>query len=350
METVRISVIIPVYNMAGSLETCVHSLLSQRYDDMEIILVDDGSSDDSWQMCGRLAREDARVRCFHEENAGSGPARNLGIQKSSGEYLLFIDADDTVPAGALEAYADIVRKDHSSMIVGGYQLRDGKDRIVSVRTYERLTLTGDQVRMDHFRYYDRDRGDRYLQGAPWNKLFRKEEIVKHNIEYPALRREQDSVFISRYVNYAEKISFTDRTVYIHYVNDLRKVWDKFPENYIDIAMYARKDLEKNVLTWNKNDIKLREAVMDKYICDVTRALELTYADRLHLDRAARRKRQSDIIKKSRLAKSGEVPGLGRYHRMVLRRAKEGREVDTLVGFKVFLTKHGVINAVRRILN
>ena len=91
-----ISVIVPVYNIIEYLPRCVHSITSQTYENLELLLVDDGSTDGTGELCDRLAAEDGRIRVFHKENGGSSSARNLGISQAKGEYLGFVDSDDYV--------------------------------------------------------------------------------------------------------------------------------------------------------------------------------------------------------------------------------------------------------------
>lgn len=97
-----ISVVVPVYNTKEYLERCINSLLKQTYSDMEIILVDDGSTDGSGEVCDRFAAGDGRVRVFHKENGGSSSARNLGIENARGDYIGFVDSDDYVDADMYE--------------------------------------------------------------------------------------------------------------------------------------------------------------------------------------------------------------------------------------------------------
>ena len=110
MEKFRISVIVPVYNIKEYLERCVHSICVQTYKNLEIILVDDGSTDGSGELCEQLAKADDRIRVFHKKNGGSSSARNLGIREARGEYLGFIDSDDYIEPDMYELLADgIVR-------------------------------------------------------------------------------------------------------------------------------------------------------------------------------------------------------------------------------------------------
>lgn len=96
METPLITVIVPVYNIMDYLERCVHSITGQTYRQLEIILVDDGSTDGTGELCDRLAKEDERIRVCHKENGGSSSARNLALKLASGEYVGFVDSDDYI--------------------------------------------------------------------------------------------------------------------------------------------------------------------------------------------------------------------------------------------------------------
>ena len=98
----RISVVLPIYNVQNYLEQCVQSLIEQTYKDIEILLVDDGSTDKSGEICDKLATKDDRITVFHKENGGTHTARNLGIQKASGEYVMFLDPDDWLDTDTFE--------------------------------------------------------------------------------------------------------------------------------------------------------------------------------------------------------------------------------------------------------
>lgn len=101
-ELPLISIIVPVYNIMEYLPRCVHSIMAQTYRNLEIILVDDGSTDGTGELCDSLAKEDSRIRVFHKENGGSSSARNLGISRAGGEYLGFVDSDDYIDSDMYE--------------------------------------------------------------------------------------------------------------------------------------------------------------------------------------------------------------------------------------------------------
>lgn len=111
MENLKISVIIPVYNTLNCLERCVDSVCGQTYENLEIILVDDGSTDGTQALCDTLADTDGRIRVYHKTNGGASSARNFGLQKAVGDYIGFVDSDDYIDEDVYENMAELVMKE-----------------------------------------------------------------------------------------------------------------------------------------------------------------------------------------------------------------------------------------------
>lgn len=119
MESPLISIIVPVYNIEDYLERCVNSICGQTYDNLEILLVDDGSTDKSGTMCDELAKKDTRIRVFHKENGGSSSARNLGVSQAKGEYLGFVDSDDYISTDMYELLYEAMVEYHAEIAQAG---------------------------------------------------------------------------------------------------------------------------------------------------------------------------------------------------------------------------------------
>ena len=162
------SIVIPVYNAKASLERCVDSWLCQTRKDLEIILVDDGSSDGSGELSDRLTENsDGRVRVIHQENSGVSAARNAGIRAAKGEFLLFTDSDDYVEPDYLEKMAALQEKSDADLVLCGYHhLYDGAD-IVKVPGETHVSAMADfqQEFLELYKKSDLN--------MPWNKLYRK---------------------------------------------------------------------------------------------------------------------------------------------------------------------------------
>jgi glycosyltransferase involved in cell wall biosynthesis len=108
LKDIYFSIIVPVYNVEEYLKRCIESLIEQTYKNIEIILVDDGSTDNCSAMCDSLAKKDKRIKAFHKNNGGLSDARNFGLRKAKGEYILFVDSDDYIELNAV----NVQRKCH----------------------------------------------------------------------------------------------------------------------------------------------------------------------------------------------------------------------------------------------
>lgn len=278
-EKVLVSIIIPIYNMGNKIEKSVNSLLSQTYKNIELILVDDGSKDNSLEVCRNIAVLDERIKVFHTENQGSGPARNFGINQSSGKYLYFPDADDYLEPYAISLLVEKMEDSDCDLVVFGFQNVDSNGHILHIKQYKNMIYSGEELRSDYsdcIGYFS----DLAIQGAPWNKFFDGDVIRKNNINYPSLRRHQDEVFIARYMCHATKIRFINEILYKYETNNLKKEWDKFPVDYIDSVIGLYESRKETILTWNNNDKKTEHIVKCEYLSKVVRALELTFSPRI----------------------------------------------------------------------
>ncbi len=137
------SVIIPIYNTGKELERCVNSVLSQTFEDMELILVDDGSTDDSGQLCDQFAEKDGRVVVIHQENGGSSEARNTGVRNAKGNYLVFLDSDDMWSEGdALEGIYKVINDNlNTDVVVFGLEIWKDDGTFVKTRRVEASNST-----------------------------------------------------------------------------------------------------------------------------------------------------------------------------------------------------------------
>ena len=121
-----LSVIVPVYNVETYLPRCVDSILQQSYENMEVILVDDGSQDGSGKICDEYAARDSRVKVIHKENGGLSSARNAGLDTAAGEYLTFVDSDDWIEPDAYCPMIALLEENNAALVCGGRYDVDGK--------------------------------------------------------------------------------------------------------------------------------------------------------------------------------------------------------------------------------
>ena len=175
----KFSLIIPVYNVQNYLESCVRSVLEQAYPNLEIILVDDGSTDGVCPaLCDRIAAEHPQmIRVFHQENGGLGAARNTGIRMSKGEYLAFLDSDDTLLPGFFQAMEEIIDEFDCDIVDFGMQSVDGDGKVLSVFGGELPSRTPLALK----------RNPELLMQLPnvVRRVYRRNLFFDHNIWYPS---------------------------------------------------------------------------------------------------------------------------------------------------------------------
>lgn len=272
----KVSIVIPVYNMADKIEKSIDSILQQSYKNIELILVDDGSKDDSFSKCKIYSDKYEFVSSYTIRNMGSGPARNFGIEKATGDYIYFPDADDFLALDAIEVLERTMRVNKCDLVVFGYKNLNVNGKEISEKKYQEKYFEGSYVRNNYEDFFEMA-SDYGIQGAPWNKFFDLKKIKKNMIIYPPLRRHQDEVFISRYVNYTEKVGFIENVFYTYFTNDLKRQWDKYPANYIEIIIKLKKYREETILTWNPQNNIVKDLIEKEYICKVVKSMELLFS-------------------------------------------------------------------------
>ena len=147
-ELPRVSVIIPVYNTEKYLDRCLRSIVDQIYTCIEIVLVNDGSTDTSGQICENWVREDDRIKLITQQNTGAGGARNNGLANCSGKYVCFVDSDDTIEPNTISDAVERIEKDNSDLVLYGLRRKsfDGEDIEEYCPHYETLLFEGDECR------------------------------------------------------------------------------------------------------------------------------------------------------------------------------------------------------------
>ena len=240
-----ISIIVQVYQAEKLLSTCVDSVKQQTFQDWELILIDDGSRDESPAICDRYAAEDARIRVFHKENGGVSKARNLGLKNAVGEYIAFLDADDRFEPQTLEVLLDLCEK-HGADSAGCAHwnlLPDGSktpELLLPAGVYNReaireqivYPLLGDRLSVPLF------------NGFIWRYLFTAEILRSAAITFEGAYLE-DEIFLMEYFCNAEKLAVTEEPLYYYYFNpnsathrymkDFLQVFRRFMERKEDVA-------------------------------------------------------------------------------------------------------------------
>ena len=150
-----VTVVVPIYNVCGYLDKCIKSISEQSYKNLEILLIDDGSTDASGEICDKWASIDSRIIVIHKENEGQGIARNVGIENANGEYICFFDSDDYIAENAIEKAYSLIKQDESDVVVFGFDSVDNNGKILftHIPKFENRVYSGDRVKEVFFPEY-----------------------------------------------------------------------------------------------------------------------------------------------------------------------------------------------------
>lgn len=202
-----VSVVIPVYNGEKVIEACLRSVMAQTDADMEIIVVDDGSTDETWTVLQRMANQDGRIRPIHQANGGVSAARNAALACCHGEYIRFVDADDVLPPGSIQALLRCAQG--CDLVIAGYTEVMGPMRQGRCLRHCEETMTCDDM-LPHMNRWSNS----FYYGVLWNKLFRREVIQREQVQFiSGLNWGEDFAFVCRYLAGAQQVRYTSALVY-----------------------------------------------------------------------------------------------------------------------------------------
>lgn len=212
----KLSIVIPVYNCKKYLCECVNSISTQNSDcDFEIILIDDGSVDGSGKLCDNLAEKISCIKSYHKVNGGASSARNFGIDKAEGDYLLFIDGDDTLSSEALAHFADVIMESNCDMIVFGMSFDYYRKGTISYHEYLSCQFDGEKEKSEIFVNFNNYFENNTLSSA-CNKVFRKSVIDDHHLRFvEGMTLYEDFNFVLNFLTYSDKLFFINHPYY-HY--------------------------------------------------------------------------------------------------------------------------------------
>ncbi len=207
----KVSIIVPVYNGEAHLLRCAESILAQDYPELELILVDDGSRDASFELMRELAARDTRVKAIHKENGGVSSARNRGLDEASGRYIQFSDVDDWLPIDATKLLMREIEASDADLVIGDFYRVVGNN----VSCKGSIDEGGLLNRQEYADEMLRSPADLYY-GALWNKLYRRDLIERYGVRMDeTISYSEDMIFNLEYLLHADKIAVLKAPVYYY---------------------------------------------------------------------------------------------------------------------------------------
>lgn len=253
MDTLLISIIVPIYKVEPYLERCILSLIKQTYTNIEIILVDDGSPDNCGKICDKYAQKDNRIITIHQPNQGVTAARYNGFQKAKGEFITFVDGDDKLPTIALETLAKAIEPDIDIIIGNSDKTRYPKSYLTII-DYRKKCINGQKIPI-----------------ATWAHLYRRNLFNKEVFNLPReINKGEDMIMNIRLAFQAQhKIKIIPQIVY-HYMYNPNSVMQKFQPSldYEELfQIHVRESLPLNQLSLFMPDlIAVRLRALIQYVC------------------------------------------------------------------------------------
>lgn len=254
-----ISIIISVYNVEKYLEECLYSIFNQTYNNIEIILVNDGSTDNSLNIINKYREKYSNIVYIEQENKGLSEARNLGLRVAKGDYILYIDSDDYIDLNMLQLMIDKIKKDNSDMVIIGhtefYDDINGKDVNIYLDIDEKKIYTG--IEVAHMMLECK------IMGVAWNKLYKKEKLIDDNFIFESGRYTQDWYPTFRHISTLNKISFVNKPLYkyrLRSTSTTSKKNEKRLEDYSYAVSNIINYVENSDTEFNKKSIILFKAI------------------------------------------------------------------------------------------
>lgn len=216
----KVSVIVPVYNAEHIISSCIESVLYQDYSNFELIIINDGSTDNSLMIISKYAEKDTRIRIISQENSGVSIARNVGIENSTGDYITFLDSDDRYAPGYISRMVAVSEKYNSDLVICGYLTTPEKKEVnIGNHTYE--SLAGLECEFVSLR-------ESGILNAPWNKLFKRDLICSKFNRNICLG--EDLLFVYDYLHGCKKISIISDCLYVYTSPGINNLTQKYHEN------------------------------------------------------------------------------------------------------------------------
>ena len=227
----RISVVVPVYNVEKYLEKCVNSIVNQTYKNLEIILVDDGATDNSGKLCDELAKIDNRIKVYHKENGGLSDARNYGVERATGDYIGFVDSDDYIDAEMYEKLYEAIKKENAD--VAECNLKIIYPNRVELYTNEKyFKVCTKQEYLEEYLKIEK------VFGSVWTKLI-KSDIAK-KLVFPKGKLYEDTYYAYDLINVANSFVLIDSPSYNYLMRENSITNAKFNLRIFDLIEIVEK--------------------------------------------------------------------------------------------------------------
>lgn len=250
----KVSIVVPIYNAERYISNCISSILKQTYTNIEVILVNDGSQDNSLYICEQFKKIDNRIIILNKKNGGVSSARNEGIKIAKGDYLQFVDSDDTLELNFVENLVDNIKFWDAELVICGYNIVENNNKSYVEKNSNVYDNTIAFTREDFIENFGAMLLDykKMSLGTPWNKLFLRKIIVENNIEFPEhIHYGEDLLFNLQYFAYCNKLIYIKKKLYNYFSVNNQSLEAKFKPDLFQNQLYLYKKIKRFLIDNNK---------------------------------------------------------------------------------------------------
>ena len=259
----KYSVIIPVYNVEKYIDRCLKSILSQNYDDLEIIVIDNGSTDRSGSICDSYANEYANISVYHIENHGVGPARNFGLSKAKGEFICFVDADDYL-VGNLFSDVENQLDSQLDLLVFSYYNSIEKNLSEIDRSAKILPTEGKKDKSDFIALFQ-ELCLTDMMYTVWNKIYRREFLEEHQIVFESYELGEDVRFNLNVYQHVNAVLLVKSCYYVYISGRVDSAMGQYNPNRMNYQLEELGKVDQLMTSWNIHDEQFVDQIKSRIL-------------------------------------------------------------------------------------
>ncbi len=321
-----ITVIVPIYNTEKYIRRCINSIINQTYKNLEIILVDDGSTDNSFNICKEYEKKDARIKYYKKKNEGQGEARNYGLERANGDWISFVDSDDWIKEDMYEDMIGISEKYEVDLIICGWYRDHGFKRIEQPCPKETQKYNNEELMKEYL-------CNNFITSSMCNKIYKK--VLWDNIRFPKIRAREDAAILYQILAKSKYSIHIGKSKYIQYVRPGSTERQGFNKNKVEIINIT-KQIQKFI--YNKyldlyDYIALKPA---KYCASLMQ--EILYSFRYKEYKKEYRKLYNSLKEELNLEYSNNIKNSSDYKQLIkiLKHQNTFKIKSYLIGIKIFV--------------
>lgn len=343
MDKPKVTVIIPVYNAEKYIKLCFDSIINQTFSNFEVIIINDGSTDNSLEICNEYYKSDKRFKIYNFKNQGAAKARNAALDLATGEYIFFVDADDWLEKEALSNHIKEIKD--VDLVIGCSHNCYFKDDKLLYKKREYFYKEGKYLNKNNVREMYIDIATNGVSHAPHNKMYKKRLIDKYHIRFPDRRKYEDLAFNNQYIDKVNSLSIINSYDYNYRVSNLKGVALKLPDNMFEIFTDVNNELITLLKSWNVYDYKSEKMLKSKYITEVASCINNTYNPNLDYNFKKRYHYIKSIINTDKVQEACKYVDSSKFVNIISKLIKHKAIVMIDIFYKVKIVFKNIIKTI-----